>query len=334
MAQVCDILTMEDSQQDRCERDRCEKGDRCENRDRCEGDMCEKGDRCIEKGDMCENRDKCVKEDMYEVDMCEKEDRYEREDRSERDTYEVNWCEKDRCEKTDRCKESAGSVVRVCLQELYVSEFDPRAYFRTYYSTLDEEVKFFLRSSLHAFTSGRREVEAWMQGEDDALDWTLFFNYLASLTHDRSGIEVEERLRDAFRGVVPCDLALHNPLHPLQERFDVITSTLCLEFAAASPSQYSTYFSHLVNLLLPDGVLVMMGALGNTTYALDSWHHFPSVSLTEEYLRGVVTSQGLQVKSLITLDRQTKPSQKPADHTGVFFLLAHRDNSSSKNRQE
>ncbi|KAK3888156.1 hypothetical protein Pcinc_007771 [Petrolisthes cinctipes] len=331
---------MEDYQ-DRCEKgDRYKKRDRREKEDMCEVDRCKKGDRC-EKGDRYENRDRCVKEDRCEGDRREKEDRYESGDRSEKDTYEVNWCEKDRCEKidrckwVDRCKEAACSVVHVCLQELYVSEFDPRAYFRTYYSTLDEEVKFFLRSSLHAFTSGWREVEAWMQGEDDALDWTHFFNYLASLTHDRSGIEVEERLRDAFRGVVPCDLALHNPLHPLQERFDVITSTLCLEFAAASPSQYSTYFSHLVNLLLPDGVLVMMGALGNTTYALDSRHQFPSVSLTEEYLRGVVTSQGLQVKSLITLDRQTSPSQKPADHTGVFFLLAHRDNSkSSSNRQE
>lgn len=49
------------------------------------------------------------------------------------------------------------------------------------------------------------------------------------------------------------------------------------------------------------------------------------MSLTEEGVREAVRGAGLRVLGVRWLQRVTTPRDKPADHTGVFFVLAKRD---------
>ncbi|XP_070000422.1 indolethylamine N-methyltransferase [Penaeus vannamei] len=252
------------------------------------------------------------------------------------------------------------------VKQQYLEEFDPRQYHRTFYSSLDDEVKFFLRRYQEAFTndpllsarcrSRRRVLEfgcgpvpvyaasaayftesitlgeitpanrfgnrvTWMDRRPESLDWTPFFSYLASLGDGRKAEEIAERLREVFQVVIPCDGALEEPLAPIRQKYDVIMTTLCLEFATTTKDDHRTMLGRVVSLLRPGGVLLMAGALGNTSYAVGSTL-YPSVSLQKEDLEEAVASVGLSVTSMATLERLTTSKEKPADHLGVFFLVA------------
>ncbi|XP_042858010.1 indolethylamine N-methyltransferase-like [Penaeus japonicus] len=251
------------------------------------------------------------------------------------------------------------------VKQQYLEVFDPRLYHRIYYSSLDDEVKFFLRRYHEVFTkdpllsarcrsrrrvlefgcgpvpvyaasaafftesitmseiipTNRSEIEFWMNSRPEALDWTPFFSYLASLGDGRKENEIADRLREVFQVVIPCDGTLEEPLAPIHQKYDVIMTTLCLEFATTTKADHRAMLGRVANLLRPGGVLLMAGALGNTSYSVGSTR-YPSVSLQKEDLEDAVTSAALRVASLVTLERQTSSDEKPADHHGVFFLVA------------
>ncbi|XP_042238664.1 nicotinamide N-methyltransferase-like [Homarus americanus] len=100
----------------------------------------------------------------------------------------------------------------------------------------------------------REELQAWMEGGEEALDWTPFFTYLASLMPPRNGEEVAERLRDVFQLVLPCDLTQREPLSPIRQKYDVIMTTLCVEFTSWSTEDYQELVGRVVTLLKPGGV--------------------------------------------------------------------------------
>ncbi|XP_064120703.1 indolethylamine N-methyltransferase-like [Macrobrachium nipponense] len=251
----------------------------------------------------------------------------------------------------------------------YLTEFSPLEYHSTFYSALDDEVKFFLEAYHNAFEkdilltsrgsnqrrvldfgcgpvpvyagtaahfansitmaeiapANRQAINSWMNSEEAALDWSLFFNHIASLDGGtKAGEDYVQRLRDVFQLVVPCDGELENPLHPVCQTYDIVMSTLCLEFATISLDDYRVMLANVTHLIKPGGVLMMAGALGNTSYYVGQ-SKYPSVSLTKEAIADAVTSsETLELITLRTLDRQTSLDEKPADHSGIFFVMAQK----------
>ncbi|XP_066940135.1 indolethylamine N-methyltransferase-like [Macrobrachium rosenbergii] len=255
------------------------------------------------------------------------------------------------------------------IRAQYLTEFSPREYHSTFYSVLDDEVKFFLEVYHNAFEkdnlltsrgsnqrrvldfgcgpvpvyagtaayfansvtmaeiapSNRQAINSWMNSEEGALDWNLFFSHIASLDGGtKTGEDYAQRLRDVFQLVVPCDGELENPLHPICQTYDVVMSTLCLEFATISLDDYRAMLANVTHLIKPGGVLMMAGALGNTSYCVGQTK-YPSVNLTKEAIADVVTSvETLELVALRTLGRQTSLDEKPADHNGIFFVMAQK----------
>ncbi|XP_063849077.1 phenylethanolamine N-methyltransferase-like isoform X1 [Scylla paramamosain] len=180
----------------------------------------------------------------------------------------------------------------------------------------------------------RCEMQAWMEGKDEALDWSVFFNYLASLSPHSSSVleccsrsvkDIESQLRSRFAEVIPCDLTMDDPLISPAHRasYDVVMTTLCLEFVASSKDDYYLMVGRLVSLLRPGGVLIMAGALKNTKYLLGGLT-YPSVPLGEEDLRAALRPHCQEDVTIRTLHRRGLLQDKPADHEGVFFLLTQR----------
>ena len=78
-------------------------------------------------------------------------------------------------------------------------------------------------------------------------------------------------MRRSVRRVVPCNVLLSNPLADYKEAaddsdaiadvpsssYDVIISTLCLEFASLSHEEYSTAVRNVARLLRPSGYFIM-----------------------------------------------------------------------------
>lgn len=79
-----------------------------------------------------------------------------------------------------------------------------------------------------------------------------------------------DRVRRSVRAVVPCNVLLSDPLADYKEAaassdaiadvpssYDVIITTLCLEFASLCNVEYSTAVSNVTRLLRPSGYLIM-----------------------------------------------------------------------------
>ncbi|XP_045126947.1 indolethylamine N-methyltransferase-like [Portunus trituberculatus] len=181
----------------------------------------------------------------------------------------------------------------------------------------------------------RREMEAWMEGKDEALDWSFFFNYLSSLSPHRSVKDIESQLRSRFTKIIPCDLTMDNPLTSPAHRasYDVIMTNLCLEFVASSKDAFNLMVGRLVSLLRPGGVLIMAGALMCTKYQLGG-QTYHSVPLGEEDLRAAVSPHCQGDVTIRTLPRQGLLQEKPADHEGVFFLLTQRQQEGESEGRE
>ncbi|XP_076028534.1 nicotinamide N-methyltransferase-like isoform X1 [Oratosquilla oratoria] len=181
--------------------------------------------------------------------------------------------------------------------------------------------------------SNRQELQNWLAGAEAALEWTPFLEYLAELEGHRSGLAVEERTRKAVQMVVPCDGAAARPLQPggttelpgalrppATQLYDVIMSTLCLEFASSTLEDFREMLRRLLELVRPGGCLVLAGALGNTYYQLGR-SRYPSVRLSPEDLKAAL--KDLLILDFRVLKRQTS-KEKPADHDAVFFLVAQK----------
>ncbi|XP_018024753.1 nicotinamide N-methyltransferase-like [Hyalella azteca] len=225
------------------------------------------------------------------------------------------------------------------LKKLYWNCFIPSEYYDTYYTNLDEEVAFFLDSysttacavlrasflprggsvtvadigcgpvPIYAAAAtahlgapaqicladmlpqNRVALRCWRTGESTALDWSTFF----------------ERIATAYPS----------------GRFDVVMSTLCLEFATSSAEEYRGSVARLASFVADGGFLFMAGALDNTHYVLGT-SDYPSVALSEDTVRGAIDDCRLQCLEFKTLPRTTDPKTKPADHSGVFFVVARK----------
>ena len=86
---------------------------------------------------------------------------------------------------------------------------------------------------------------------------------------------LSRRVRQSVRAVVPCDVFQRPPLinscrdgdADVQKtrQFDVVITTLCLEFASASAEDYRTAVGNVAALVRPSGYLIMQVCLGAST---------------------------------------------------------------------
>ncbi|KAK4007523.1 hypothetical protein OUZ56_012680 [Daphnia magna] len=169
---------------------------------------------------------------------------------------------------------------------------------------------------------GRHEVETWLP----------FFQYVAELERAESETILLDRVRHSVRAVVPCNVLLTDPLMDNKDTacnadghssYDVIITTLCLEFATLTVEEYSTAVANVTRLLRPAGFLVVQGALGNSHYWHNN-HEFPSVVLNRAIVESALADAGCQTVEWKELARCCPQQEKPADHSAVFYCLARK----------
>lgn len=137
----------------------------------------------------------------------------------------------------------------------------------------------------------RNYIRQWLATKPTVDVWNPFFQYVAELEGTRyviliircdlksyasncprsSDLEgIKTRVREAIQNVLPCNVFNSNPLSfchdenssslrqkEAQEKFDVIVSTLCLEFVTTSLEDYRTVVDNVVGLLKPGGYLIL-----------------------------------------------------------------------------
>ncbi|XP_057375410.1 nicotinamide N-methyltransferase-like [Daphnia carinata] len=187
----------------------------------------------------------------------------------------------------------------------------------------------------------RQKIKQWLMtanaqppppGQKHDETWLPFFRYVAQLERAESETILLDRVRHSVRAVVPCNVLLTDPLMDNKDTacnadghslYDVIITTLCLEFATLTLEEYSTAVANVTRLLRPGGFLIVQGALENSHY----WHNnqeFPSVVLNRAIVESSLTDAGCQAVDWKELARCCPQQEKPADHSAVFYCLARK----------
>lgn len=115
--------------------------------------------------------------------------------------------------------------------------------------------------------TARSEDDDFLSSSHNRLLFPLFYTHSPFFSVHRisSEIGLVERVRRSVRAVVSCDVFSVDPLgvkgsdkeSDCRGPFDIIISTLCLEFASLTPDDYTTAVTNTASLLKPSAYLIL-----------------------------------------------------------------------------
>ena len=142
--------------------------------------------------------------------------------------------------------------------------------------------------------SCRNQVQLWKDNDPNAFDWMPYIRHVVNKLEGKVDCEAAavraQTLRSRIQHIVSCDISADEKnllgCKAVQEPFDIVSISGCIEAVAKSNSQYQQCLAKLKTLMKPGGLLVGVQFLGICTWEMqgEKYHCFP---LTEEL---VVTS--------------------------------------------
>ncbi|XP_040070666.1 nicotinamide N-methyltransferase-like [Ixodes scapularis] len=173
----------------------------------------------------------------------------------------------------------------------------------------------------------REEVEKWIQGASDAMDWSFMSEPLAILEGCKDvkngARDIEERTRAAAKKVIPCDVLDPNVLpEEHKEAFDIVLSSLCLEAASRDETTYRAVTRNVSSLIRQGGHLILCGIAGSIEYTVGD-ATFPDLGLTKAMVENALSGSGLRVKHWSSLDKPIS-SDSPKYWDFAFVVLAEK----------
>ena len=132
--------------------------------------------------------------------------------------------------------------------------------------------------------SNRKAVSSWIEGEAEAHDWSSMIRYVVKQLEGNFKDEAvslrEQQMKDKIKSVVPCDMT-KCPVVDINEVFDVVSTSFCVEECSSSFEEYKSAISKLGKLIKPGGYLHMAGNLKESFYVVGK-HKFRVLPLTRE----------------------------------------------------
>ncbi|XP_046559365.1 phenylethanolamine N-methyltransferase-like isoform X2 [Haliotis rubra] len=134
----------------------------------------------------------------------------------------------------------------------------------------------------------------------------------------------EEELRKKICGILPIDLLLEEPLAPCYfPRFDMVTTSFCLDAVALDHVDYGLAAQKITNMLKIGGHLVVCGLHGSCGFKVGE-HVFRSCHVSVEQVKDTWTRCGFDI-----VDWREQESDKTRRNTvstfdGVFVMVAKR----------
>ena len=181
--------------------------------------------------------------------------------------------------------------------------------------------------------ANRKELLQWVQNDPKAHDWTPFLKTVVVDLEGKSEEEVPVRaelIRKVIKAVVPCDVTCDPPI-PMQyvDRYDVVTSFLCLMSACTTREDYMAALVRLCALLKPGGKIVLYTAerkesySSNSSYSVGSQKFF-DLQLSREFIYKSLERAGFcNVKAVVlTRDDLHWTDDKRPELVAFIFVTA------------
>ena len=177
----------------------------------------------------------------------------------------------------------------------------------------------------------RKEAAAWRDRSPDAHDWSPYFKFVLQRLEGKGSEEAlirEAELREKITHILPCDIALEDPVKwpstwtSQLGSFDVVTTSLCLEAAVKSETEYRDAIAKLKKYLKPGGFLVMFSVIGETFYYVGK-EKFYCLFLSENQIQEILCQEGFG-----GVDMRSTPMDPNefCDAEKVYFVSAKAEN--------
>ena len=181
-----------------------------------------------------------------------------------------------------------------------------------------------------AYLEGERnEIELWKHEKEGGQDLGSHFKYVVNevehIEGDDAWRERETLLRKRITSIVPCDALNDNPLFDKQEPFEIISTSVCLETACTSYTQYKEAIMRLVGLLKPGGFFLMVIPERMTFYVLGNkkWPHlYVTLEQVKEALAEAGTAILMAERDPVSMEQMQ--TAVVVDKKSYAFVAAHK----------
>lgn len=134
--------------------------------------------------------------------------------------------------------------------------------------------------------------------------------------------EKEEKLRQAVKQVLKCDVTQSRPLGSVSLPLaDCVLSTLCLDAACPDLPTYRAALRYLGSLLKPEGFLVVVDALKSSFYMVGE-QRFSSLVLGREEIEAAMKEAGYSIEQFEVLPQGY--SSTICNNEGLFILVGRK----------
>jgi len=141
--------------------------------------------------------------------------------------------------------------------------------------------------------------------------------------------EREQLLRHTMKAIIPCDITKEYPLGVQEDPFEIISTSLCLEAACKSYTEYKAAVKKLAGLLKLGGFMIMTVVERETYYMVgrDKWYCL--------YLTLSQVTEALEEAGFVVLEAKRDPApqqqiQNPteygSDKKAFLFIAAQKVN--------
>ncbi|XP_070546666.1 indolethylamine N-methyltransferase-like [Ptychodera flava] len=125
-------------------------------------------------------------------------------------------------------------------------------------------------------------------------------------------------VRQSIREIIHCDVLKSNPLEPkVYEPFDAIMTSFCVEAACSYKNSFEEAMKNIVNLLKPDGVLMISTGLNQTFYPVGE-RQFCCLNVDQTFVKTAIVEAGCHILSAEVKICDTVL----ADYGSLLFLSA------------
>ena len=165
---------------------------------------------------------------------------------------------------------------------------------------------------INYWDSSSLKVQRFVTREEHLFSWDHYFQFSSSI-ENVSPEMIEERTRNAIRGVIFCDVTASKVFPDLDRVVaDVMIASLVLDVVALTDAKFKECLTNIIrHIKYPGGFLILQGSLGENTYNVGA-SAFPVMDIDEQRLLQIFKDCHL---TIIQFEKQVKVS------THYFALL-------------
>ena len=173
------------------------------------------------------------------------------------------------------------------------------------------------------------EVQLWRDKDPSAHDWSPFFEYVSTLDawgesrgKKDNAPAMEEQLRGRFVSVISCDLTQDHPVDPKWGKFDILSSSYCLESVCQTKGEFESALKKLGELLKVGGYIAILISLETTWYKVGvGENEFHQLHMTTFDVLAALENVGLTIEMLL---HQEMPQNEYNDCRKKGFFIARK----------